>query len=191
MAPPITSSSTDAEGLHGAIKAALRTLKKLAASIDEEERLLVQAGITEADIAASVQKVNVQAVVHAERQLEQRVRRSKHLLEGERKKLRESVGSDSNSRLALAVEQGVNEYYGDVHSTRQEQWECIGARDGAARPGSLLRQLREDERRLDDAVRTLRADINALERDAEAASDQRSSLIDALHQREHEIHASR
>lgn len=190
IASSSSDADADAEALQAALKLSTARVRRLAAAVEAEEGALVQAALAEAEVAAVVNSsgAGARAAKNAEQRLHTRVGQSKQLLQTERKKLQDALRSDGDNarrqQLALAVEQGVDEYYSDVRAMRRERREVAGAASGAAQPGSMLRRLREEERRLDDAVRSLRAEIDALEVDEEAAVDQRRALVKALRKRE-------
>ena len=87
------------------------------------------------------------AARHTEQQLEARVRRTSQLLQEETQKLQSSLQSHDNQKLALAVEQGVDDYYDDLRTMRRERRAVAGV---GGDPGTMVRRLREEERRLDD-----------------------------------------
>jgi hypothetical protein len=180
----------DPEAIVVALKLSTARVRRLAAAVEAEEGALVQAALMEAEVMAAARgsSSTASAARHTEQQLEARVRRTSQLLQEETQKLQSSLQSHDNQKLALAVEQGVDDYYDDLRTMRRERRAVAGV---GGDPGTMVRRLREEERRLDDAVRSLRAEIDALEADEMAAVEQRRALVKALHRRERGVREAR
>jgi hypothetical protein len=179
----IPQMEADPEAIVVALKLSTARVRRLAAAVEAEEAALVQAALMEAEVMAAARgsSSTASAARHTEQQLEARVRRTSQLLQEETQKLQASLQSHDSQKLALAVEQGVDDYYDDLRTMRRERRAVAGV---GGDPGTMVRRLREEERRLDDAVRSLRAEIDALEADEMAAVEQRRALVKALHRRE-------
>ena len=180
----------DPEAIVVALKLSTARVRRLAAAVEAEEGALVQAALMEAEVMAAARgsSSTASAARHTEQQLEARVRRTSQLLQEETQKLQSSLQSHDNQKLALAVEQGVDDYYDDLRTMRRERRAVAGV---GGDPGTMVRRLREEERRLDDAVRSLRAEIDALEADEMAAVEQRRALVKALHRCERGVREAR
>ena len=177
------NTAGDAEAIASALKLTTARVRRLAAAIEAEEGALVQGALVEAEVVAAARSSNVPGSRPHEQRLQARVGQTRQLLRAERSKLQEDL-AHGNTQLALAIEHGVDEYYSDVRGLRRERREVQGAAAGAAQPGSELYRLREEERRLGDAVRSLSAEIEALATEEAAAVASRSELLEAIRTRE-------
>ena len=160
-APRGRGSTGDAEGLRQALRLSQARVARLASAVEAEEGALVQAALAEAEAATAARVASARAAREAEHKLQMRVGQARQLLKQEQGKLHEVVQGD-RARLALAVDQGVTDYFTGARSLRMERRAVQGVAAGAAQPGSTLYRLRDEERRLDEACRTLRAEMDAM-----------------------------
>ena len=108
----IPQMEADPEAIVVALKLSTARVRRLAAAVEAEEAALVQAALMEAEVMAAARgsSSTASAARHTEQQLEARVRRTSQLLQEETQKLQASLQSHDNQKLALAVEQGVDDY---------------------------------------------------------------------------------
>ena len=181
--------AADVEALSQSLRLARARVRRLEAAVEAEEAALVQVSLTEAEVDAAAGPAAALAARQAEAKLQSRVGQTRQLLDKEKAQLRAALSEQApgggGRQLALAVGQGVDDYFADVRQVRTERRAVQGAAANLAQPGSHLHRLREEERRLDDAVRSLRAEIDAMAVDEEAAAGSRRELAEALRRREH------
>ena len=108
----------DAIALEEELRLATLRVHKLGAAVEAEEAALVRTTLTEAEVVANSKGSRRTRAAPTEGQLIARLSQAEQLLRLEHAKLRESL-ADPNVQLALAVTQGVDGYYGDVHALRQ------------------------------------------------------------------------
>ena len=188
---PGTCGSSDFEAIAAAFRCSSARVRRLIVAVEAEEGALVHAAVAEVAAVTRSAGGGSRASKHTEQQLNTRLRRSRQLLQEERRMLQDALhSSDDRARrrqLAVAVENGTSQYFSDVRAVRQQHVEVTGATAGAAQPGSTLRRLREEERRLDEAVGSLQAEIHSVEVDEVAALQQRHILTNALQSHEHNV----
>ena len=185
-APKHADEAADAEALAASLKLASARVRRLEAAVEAEESALVQLSLTEAElaVAAAGSSDRQRTTRQVEQKLQGRVGHARQLLAAEKARLRTSLGH-GNTQLALAVEQGVDTYFTDMHAMRAERRAAQNTAARVAQPGSMLRRLHEEERRLGDAVRSLRAEIDELSADEHAAAASRRELTEVLRRREY------
>ena len=154
---------------------------RLAAVVEAEEAALVRTTLAEAELAADAHgRLPAQQSSTTEGQLTARVMQAQQLLADEHAKLRETL-ADPNVQLALAVNQGVDGYYGDVHALRHKS---NPASVNKAAPTAALSKLKKERERLADAVRTLAIETEGLAREARNANESKAALAEALRRRD-------
>lgn len=171
----------DPEQIEAELKASRSRVQRLAAQIEAEEGALVRSTLTEAEItAAARRRVPTTAM---EQQLMARVAQAEQLLRAEHDKLRAAL-EDPNVQLALAVEQGVDNYYSDVHTLRRRNNPAHGLNPASANAGAKLRKLTKERERLGDAVRSLTAETEMLAAETRIVVGSKADLAAALKRRD-------
>ena len=112
-----------------------------------------------------------------------RVTQAEQLLKAEHERLRSAL-EDPNVKLALAVEQGVDDYYSDVHTLRKANNIAHGLNPASASAGANLRKLTKERDRVSDAVRSLTAETEMLEAEARIIVESKRELAAALKRRD-------
>ncbi|KAL1525598.1 hypothetical protein AB1Y20_020452 [Prymnesium parvum] len=123
------------------------------------------------------------------KKLGSQIKQARERLEESRHKLREML-SDERTVLALAVEQGVKEYYSDSHKVRNAIRENQLELEGATLPGSAVSRLREEEKRLKLAVEQVSQGVKAVKQRRDRSCDRQQLLCNALRTEEGRAHGS-
>ena len=175
----------DAVALEEELRLATLRVHKLGAAVEAEEAALIRTTLTEAEVVASCQAPRRATAkgMPTEGQLIARVSQAEELLRHELSELRESL-ADPNVMLALAVTQGVDGYYGDVHALRQRSNPAHGLSAGAATPAASLNNLKKERDRLQGAVRSLAIETESMAREARIVAESKAQLVAALRRRE-------
>ena len=181
-ADPVVSEELDA---HELMQTKLR-VRRLQAALAAEERLLTESAI-EALSTPTPTADEARAVRGAEaaelRHLEKQIRHARQRLVESNGKLREAL-TDDRSLLALAVEDGVNNYFAETHQLRVNLREQHVAAAGAALPSSARSKLREEETRLQERVAHLVSDSLATTQRRSRSLERQQAMRDALHQQD-------
>lgn len=161
-------------------------VRRLQAALAAEERLLTESAI-EALSTPTPTADEARAVRGAEaaelRHLEKQIRHARQRLVESNGKLREAL-TDDRSLLALAVEDGVNNYFAETHQLRVNLREQHVAAAGAALPSSARSKLREEETRLQERVAHLVSDSLATTQRRSRSLERQQAMRDALHQQD-------
>ena len=183
-ADKIMASSNDAIALEDELRQTTARVHKLAAAVEAEEAALVRTTLAEAEmVAASQFRPGSSRSSMTEGQLMAKVSQAEQLLRAEHAKLKESL-ADPNVQLALAVEQGVDDYYGDVHMLRRRTNPAHGLSSNAATPAASLNKIKQERERLQDAVRSLAIETEALVREARVVGGSKAELVEVLRRRD-------
>ena len=174
------SSGMDAEQIEADLKASRARLQRLAAQVEAEEGALVRTTLAEAEVTAAARR---RPVTTMEQQLMARVTQAEQLLSAEHDKLKSAL-ADPNVQLALAVEDGVDKYYADVHTLRQQTNPAHGLNPASMNAGATLRKLNKERQRLNDAVRSLIAETEMLAAENRVVVGSKADLVAALKRRD-------
>jgi hypothetical protein len=182
VAEPSSSESLELE-----LQQARARVQRLAAAIAAEEGALVRTALAEAEESAAAERAPTHNALRGPRPTEQRLRaqvtQAEQLLRQEHEKLK-ALLADSNVRLALAVEHGVDNYYTDVRTVRRRDNPAHGPAQATAQAGTALRRLNAERSRLADAVRSLDEEGEALAAERRAVDKVKRDLVDALRRRD-------
>lgn len=173
-----------------ALTSARSRVRSLAAAVAAEEGSLVQATMAEAEETAATEPQSHQTTgkqaLRGPRPTEQRLRtriaQTEQLLRKEHDEFKKLLGDDS-VQLALAVEQQVNDYYGDVRTLRMRGNPSRPQLKGA-QAGSAIHKLNSERSRLAEAVRSLGEEREGLANQARMAERSKQTLVDALRRRD-------
>lgn len=177
------STAPDEEALEGELRASSVRVRRLVAAVEAEEASLVASALQETawgpPTSADERRAARQAESAQLRRLAAKFATARQRLQDERKGLRESL-EDERTKLALALSHGVDDYYENSRTLRRER----RAVEGAAAGGAGLRALQEQKAKLGGALRSLSAELEALEKDERKAVEARRELKSALFRRE-------
>lgn len=178
------------EQLEGELHQARGRLRKLKAAVEAEEGTLVRSALAEAEeSAAADQRRPLQGapLQRGARPTEQRLRarivQAEQLLKKEHAQLK-TLLQDGNVRLALAIDQGVEGYFSDVHTKRQMGNPVHGPVQEISQAGTMTRRLVGERARLADAVRSLGEECEALAGEAHRSAESKHALVESLHRRD-------
>ena len=179
-------SMADSIALEEDLRLATLRVHRLAAAVEAEEAALVRTTLAAAEVSAANHTYGKRPASSGgttETQLQSRVTQAEQLLKDEHAKLREQL-ADPNVQLALAVEQGVDSYYADVHGLRRRTNPAHGLSSNAQTPAAALNKLKKERDRLADAVRSLAAETEAFSQEARVVRESKAGLVDALRRRD-------
>lgn len=174
------------EELDQLLTVAKARVRQLAAAVEAEEGALVNASlaVAEEDAAAELGAGRQVGPRPTEQRLRARVTQAEQLLKKEHEKFKELL-DDGNVRLALAVEQQVDDYFTDVRTIRRRGNSVHGPVPQLLEQASAsLRKLQAERARITEAVRSLSEEQEALAREARIAEQSKATLVDALRRRD-------
>ena len=175
---PEPKSSEELEGLLHNARARVR---RLAAAVEPEEGTLVHTALTEAEEHAAAEQGparpgGAKGPRPTEQRLKAQITHAEDLLKKEHAKFK-TLLDDGNVRLALAVEQGVDDYYTDVRTVRRGKQPTTSA-------STTLRRLHEERSRLSEACRSLAEERDALAAETLIVQKSKQEIVDALRRRD-------
>ena len=174
----------EVEALEGKLFTANQRLKQLQAAISAEEGTLVRAAMAEAEENAAAERRGKPSALAGPRPTEERLRarvaQAQELLKQEHAKFK-TLMDNGSVQLALAVEQGVGDYYSDVRTVRRSGNPVHSDNPAAiAAAGSQLKKLNAERTRLAEAVRKLNEESDALTAESRAVAKSKEQLLNAL-----------
>ena len=161
--------------------------RRIAAAIEAAEASLVSCAMRD-EPPTPVELRRAEALVL--RKLHAKVGVVRERVDAERAKLRDAL-NDERTKLALAVSHGVDSYYTESNALHRERREAHGAAGAAAKPGSALRKLQDDDARLGTALRKLGADLDGMQAEEARVREARRDLKSALYRREGALEPAR